>query len=68
MTNNDARVISPGDIISANEAAAILGITKPSVTRRVKAGTLPVLAQLEGPNGTLVFDRNDVLEAAHSGR
>lgn len=54
------RLIVPADLIGSNEAAAILGITKPSLTRRIAAGTLEPLTQLDGPKGAFIFDRNDI--------
>jgi hypothetical protein len=42
----------------------MLGITKPTLTRRIAAGTLKPFAQLDGCRGAFIFDRNDVLAAA----
>jgi hypothetical protein len=41
----------------------MLKITKPSLTRRIAAGTLSPLARLDGPRGVFIFDRNDILAA-----
>lgn len=60
-TSNDSpRVIVPSDLIGSVEAAAILGITKPSLTRRIAAGTLAPLTRLDGGRGAFVFDRNEI--------
>lgn len=56
----ECRLIDPRDLIGSTEAAAILGITKPSLTRRIAAGTLEPLTQLDGPKGAFIFDRNDI--------
>lgn len=62
MTKQPASAESPqivwrSNIIGARAVCDLLGINRGTVSRRVKAGTLPVLAQLDGPNGALVFDR-----------
>lgn len=62
------RVVAPGDLIGSGEAASILGITKPSLTRRIAAGTMTPLAQLDGARGVFVFDRNDVESAKAGGK
>lgn len=60
-TSNDTpRVIVPSDLIGSVEAAALLGITKPSLTRRIAAGTLEPLTRLDGGRGAFIFDRNDL--------
>jgi len=60
----EARLLHPADLIGANEAAAILNVSKPTITRRVAAGTLKAFTQLDGCRGAFIFDRNDVLAAA----
>lgn len=55
-----SRIIAPSQVIGTRAVAAMLGVTAATVTRRVKAGTLPVLAQLDGRQGALVFDRADI--------
>jgi hypothetical protein len=59
-SNNVARLVTPCDLIGAGEAAALLKISKPTLTRRIAAGTLRPLAQLEGGKGAFIFDRNDI--------
>lgn len=51
------QIVWPSNIIGARTVCALLNVNRGTVSRRVKAGTLPVLAQLDGPNGALVFDR-----------
>lgn len=59
--SQEPRLISPGDLIGGAEAARILGIAhRSTLVRRVEAGTIPYLAQLDGPGGPLVFDRHDI--------
>lgn len=58
--SDQSRIVAPSQIIGSREAAGILGVTVATVTRRVKAGTLAPLAQLDGRRGAFVFDRNDV--------
>lgn len=53
-------MVIPGDLIGSAEVCSILGVNRATVVRRAKAGTLPVLAQLDGSNGALVFDRSDI--------
>ncbi|WIF20486.1 helix-turn-helix DNA binding domain protein [Arthrobacter phage Berka] len=59
-SDNEARLITPCDLIGAGEAAAMLNVSKPTLTRRIAAGTLKPLARLEGSTGAFVFDRNDI--------
>lgn len=61
MNNEHARGESPqivwrSNIIGTRRVMELLSIDRGTVSRRVKAGTLPILAQLDGPNGALVFD------------
>lgn len=63
-SNQVARIIAPCDLIGSGEAAALLQISKPTLTRRIAAGTLKPLAQLDGPRGVFIFDRNDILVIA----
>ena len=58
--SDDPRLIVPADLIGAAEVCRMLDINRATVVRRVKAGTLPCLAKLDGSNGALVFDRNDI--------
>ena len=56
----EARLLAPADLIGASEAAAMLNVSKPTITRRVAAGTLKPFTQLEGCRGAYIFDRNDI--------
>ena len=57
----EPRLISPGDLIGSGEVMALLGIThRSTLARRIEAGTIPTLAQLDGPGGPYVFDRHDI--------
>jgi hypothetical protein len=39
----------------------LLGIDhRSTLKRRIEAGTIPYLAQLDGPGGPYVFDRHDI--------
>jgi predicted site-specific integrase-resolvase len=50
------------DLIGSAESCALLGgINRSTLTRWVKTGRLAVATQLDGPNGALVFRRDDVL-------
>lgn len=44
-------------LIGSTEAARILGIDRSSLTRRARAGRVPVVGKLDGLRGALVFDR-----------
>lgn len=57
----EAIFIIPAELIGTQEVCRLLGIDKSTVVRRIAAGTLPVLAQLDGPGGAYVFNRPDVL-------
>jgi hypothetical protein len=59
-SDNEARLITPCDLIGAGEAAALLNVSKPTLTRRIAAGSLKPLAQLDGRKGAFIFDRNDI--------
>lgn len=54
----EARMVVPTDLIDAQTVADLLAVDKSTVTRRAKAGSLPVLAQL--PSGIYIFDVNDI--------
>jgi len=57
----EPRLISPGDLIGGAEAMRLLGIThRSTLLRRIEAGQVPYLAQLDGPGGPYVFDRQDI--------
>lgn len=60
--SHEARMIVPGDLIGAKEAARRLCIDRSTLVRRIEAGKIKPLAQLDGPNGAYVFDRNDIPE------
>lgn len=47
-------------LIGSKAAAAILGIDKTTLSRLVKADAVPIVTQLDGPNGALVFDSVEV--------
>lgn len=49
--------VAPQNLIGSVEAAAILKITKSTLTRHVAAGKIAPLATLPGPRGALIFDR-----------
>lgn len=51
-------MVVPSDLIDVQTVADLLAVDRSTVTRRAKAGTLPVLAQL--PSGVYVFDVNDI--------
>jgi hypothetical protein len=55
-----AMLITPSDLIGAARVAEILGIDKSNVTRRAATGSIPVLAQLDGPGGVYVFNQPDI--------
>lgn len=55
-----AIAVVPSDLIGAATVAAILGIDRSNVTRGVHAGTIPYIAQLDGPGGAYVFDRTEI--------
>ena len=58
--SKEARVIVPADLIGAKEASRRLGIDKSNLLRRIDAGKIVPLAQLDGPGGAYVFDSNDI--------
>lgn len=54
------RLISPGDLVGAATVASLLKIDRSTLLRRIDAGKVPFLAQLDGANGAYVFDINDI--------
>lgn len=53
-------MITPGQLIGAATVCTLLGIDRSTMSRRIAAGKLTPLAQLDGPRGAFVFDRTDV--------
>ena len=59
--SQEPRLISPGDLIGSAEVMELLGIThRSTLKRRIEAGGIPYLAQLDGAGGPYVFDRHDI--------
>lgn len=58
---DQAVFIIPSELIGTQKVCELLGVDKATVFRRIQAGTLPVLAQLDGPGGVYVFNLPDVL-------
>lgn len=56
----DARIVWPGQLIGSKTVCAMLHIDRSTLTRRVKAGQIEPLAQLDGATGAFVFDRSDI--------
>lgn len=48
------------DLIGTDEAAQLLGVSKPTVKRMARAGTLPVAIKMPGQTGAYLFHRSDV--------
>lgn len=53
-------MIQPGDLIGVAEAARIMGVSRPTITRQIESGKLAYVAKLDGQRGPYVLDRNDV--------
>lgn len=51
-------MVVPSDLIDVQTVADLLAVDRSTVTRRAKAGTLPVLVQL--PSGVYIFDVQDI--------
>jgi len=64
--NEEARIIVPSHLIGAASACEILQIDRSTLSRRIAKGTITPLAQLDGPRGVFVFDRNDVISGSLS--
>lgn len=60
QSNNECRVITPHDLIGAGEVCRMLEIDRGTLSRWVAKGKLVPLAQLDGPRGAFIFDRNDI--------
>jgi excisionase family DNA binding protein len=52
--------LSPADLIGSGEAAKILGVSRMSLSRWAKDGTLPPAGQLGGGTGAYLFERSAV--------
>jgi len=48
------------DLIGSAEAAQLLGIDKPTLTRWVKAGRVKAAHKFPGKNGAFIFHRADI--------
>ena len=55
-----------GNVLSTQEVAARLGISRRAVIKRVQTGTLPVMAKLPGPTGAWLFDSKEIARLAES--
>ena len=63
--DDQSRLINPADLIGAAEASRLLGINhRSTLTRRIEAGEIPWLAQLDGQGGAYVFDRTEITALA----
>lgn len=58
--SNEARIIVPEQLIGAVEVCDILQIDRSTLSRRIAAGKIVPLTQLDGRRGAFVFDRNDI--------
>ena len=47
-------------VLNTREVAERLGISVPTVTRRARAGDLPVVAKMTGDRGAYVFDADAI--------
>lgn len=52
--------MATNDLIGTDEAAQLLGVSRPTVKRKAKAGTLPVAIKMPGHTGAYLFRRADV--------
>jgi len=63
--DSQPRLVTPADLIGGAEVMRLLGIPyRSTLTRRIESGKIPYLAQLDGPGGPYVFDRQDILALA----
>jgi excisionase family DNA binding protein len=53
------------DLIGTTEAARILNIDKPTLTRWVAAGRITAVLKLPGKNGAFLFHRADITQLAN---
>ena len=60
-TAREAVFIIPDELIGTQRVCELLGVDKATVFRRINAGKLPYLAQLDGPGGAYVFNLPDIL-------
>jgi len=52
--------VGPNDLIGTDEAAQLLGVSKPTVKRRARAGLLTVAVKMPGQTGAYLFHRADI--------
>lgn len=64
IPDTSQRHVIAANLIGSSEAAAILKVTKPTLTRRVAAGKMTPLARLDNGRGALVFDREAIEQQA----
>lgn len=48
--------MSNSDLLGSKEAAEVLGISRTSLNRAVRAGDIPPVAQIPGKTGAYLFD------------
>lgn len=58
------KTATPGELITAAQAARILGVDSKTIRRRALAGLLPVAIKLPGFTGAYLFDRAAVEKLA----
>ena len=61
---DEARIITPSQLIGSATVCELLNIDRSTLTRRIQRGTLKPLARLDGM-GSFVFDRIDIEAAAN---
>lgn len=54
------RMIWPGQLVGSTVACERYGIDRSTLSRRIQAGAIVPLAQLDGPRGGFVFDLSDL--------
>ena len=59
---NEARIVFPTDLVGAATVCEVLKIGRSTLSRRIAAGKLEPLAQLDGPRGAFVFLLSELRE------
>lgn len=60
------RIVRAADLVGSRVACERFGFDRSTLVRKIAAGKIEPLMQLDGPNGAYVFDINELPDAVAS--